>query len=78
MSVGISKQNNNAARRKVERLVYGIGVNDADYVVKSTINGRRVVCQAYRSWVGMLQRCYSEKFHHRNPTYAGVKVCDEW
>ena len=78
MSMGISKQNNNAARRKMEPLVYGIGVNDADYVVESTINGRRVVCQAYRSWRNMLQRCYSEKFHHRNPTYAGVKVCDEW
>ena len=78
MSVGISKQNNNAARRKVERLVYGIGVNDADYVVEPIINRRRVRCPAYRSWRNMLQRCYSEKFHHRNQTYAGVKVCDEW
>ena len=78
MSVGISKQNNNAVRRNVERLVYGIGVNDADYVVKSIINGRRVGCPAYRSWGNMLKRCYSAKYHSRCPTYIGVEVCDEW
>lgn len=78
MSIGISKQNNNAARRKVERLVYWIGVNDADYVVEPIINGRRVRCPAYMSWMRMLTRCYSEKYHHRYPTYIGVKVCDEW
>ena len=76
--MGTSKKNNNAARRKVERLVYGIGVNDADYVIGPIINGRRVRCPAYRLWGNVLQRCYSEKSHHRNPTYAGVKVCDEW
>lgn len=78
MSVGISKQNNNAARRKMEPLVCGIGVNDADYVVEQTINGRRVVCQAYRSWRNMLERCYSAKYQSRYPTYIGVEVCDEW
>ena len=78
MSMGISKQNNNAARRKMEPLVYGIGVNDADYVVESIINGRRVRCPAYRSWMSMLERCYSAKYHSRYPTYIGVEVCDEW
>lgn len=29
MSMGISKQNNNAARRGGKELVYGVGVNDA-------------------------------------------------
>lgn len=78
MSIGISKQNNNAVRISGRGLVYGVGVNDADYVFDTTINGRRVRCPAYRSWMRMLTRCYSEKFHHRSPTYAGVKVCDEW
>ena len=58
--------------------MYGIGVNDADYVVWSIINGRRVRCPANSSWMRMLTRCYSAKFHHRSPTYIGVKVCDEW
>lgn len=78
MSMGISKQNNNAARSGGKELVYGVGVNDAGYVFDTTINGRRVRCPAYRSWKNMLERCYSEKFHHRNPTYAEVRVCDEW
>lgn len=78
MSVGISKQNNNAVRRKVGRLVCGIGVNDADYVVESIINGRRVRCPAYMAWKRVLERCYSAKYHSRCPTYIGVEVCDEW
>ena len=78
MSMGISKQNNNAVLRKVERLVYGVGVNDADYVVEPIINGRRVRCPAYMSWMRMLERCYSAKCHSRYPTYIGVEVCDEW
>lgn len=78
MSVGISKQNNNAARRGGKELVYGVGVNDADYVAEPTINGRRVRCPAYSAWTGMLKRAYSEKYQEKRPTYKGVVVCDEW
>ena len=78
MSIGISKQNNNAARRKVERLVCGVGVNDADYLTQPIIDGKQVRCPAYDAWKGMLTRCYSAKHHRRRPTYIGVKVCEEW
>lgn len=78
MGIGISKQNNNAARRGGKELVYGVGVNDAGYIVRPTIDGKPVECKAYRSWLGMLARCYSHKWHHMYPTYIGVKVCDEW
>lgn len=78
MSMGISKQNNNAARRGGKRLVCGVGVNDADYVVRPMVSGKRVICKAYQSWLNMLERCYSAKYQHRYPTYIGVKVCDEW
>lgn len=80
MSIGISKQNNNAARRRWrgKKLVCGVGVNDADYFTQQIIDGKRVRCQANSSWMRMLTRCYSAKFHHRSPTYIGVKVCDEW
>ena len=60
------------------RLVYGIGANDADYAVKPRVNGKVVTCKAYSSWKNMLERCYSAKYHLIQPTYAGVKVCDEW
>lgn len=60
------------------RLVYGFGVNDADYAVRPIINGKGVMCPAYVAWKNMLERCYSEKYQERWATYAGVTVCDEW
>ena len=29
-------------------------------------------------WVRMLERCYNEKFHEKQPTYKDVTVCEEW
>lgn len=62
----------------VKSLVCGVGVNDADYPVKPVINGRRIRCDFYRVWHGMLERCYSEKLHVRRPTYIGCAVCEDW
>ena len=58
--------------------VFGVGINDADYVVYPTINGKRVACPFYFTWKSMLQRCYHKKFHKRYPTYIGCTVCEEW
>ena len=60
------------------KLVRGFGFNDADYVVRPIINGRRAWCPAYVAWQNMLERCYSEKLHKRRSTYIGVTVCDKW
>lgn len=60
------------------RLVFGVGINDADYVVKPTVDGKRVWCPFYRVWHNMLERCYSEKYQQRYPTYTGCSVCPEW
>ena len=59
-------------------LVYGVGVNDAPYRTQPIINGKQVACPAYQAWTGMLERAYSAKYHAKNPTYSGVKVCEEW
>ena len=69
--------------KKRNKLVYGVGVNDADYVVqvKRWIDGKHTliwVCPFYQTWMSMLRRCYSEKFHQTNPTYIDCSVCDEW
>ena len=69
--------------RKRNKLVCGVGVNDADYSIAkhAIIGGKRVIvwtCPFYRTWKSMLERCYSEKFHQKRPTYRGCKVCDEW
>lgn len=62
----------------MKKLVYGVGVNDADYVINTTINGAVLTCVFYKAWEGMLRRCYSDKYLKKQPTYAGCSVCDEW
>ena len=60
------------------KLVYGVGFNDADYLVKPTLNGKSVSCPFYRVWVDMLGRCYCDKIKAKRPTYAECRVCDDW
>ena len=38
--------------------------------------GNDVRC--YDTWNKMLERCYSEEFHDKHPTYTGCTVCDDW
>lgn len=64
--------------RKKNKLVHGIGVNDADYVVKPKVDGKQVTCPFYRAWKSMLTRCYDVKYQTRQPTYVGCSVCEEW
>lgn len=70
------------------RLVYGVGINDADYVVKkketiSYTEGKQKqkliwFCPYYRVWTSMLARCYSPKYQEKQPTYKGCSVSDDW
>lgn len=73
---------------KTKKLVFDVGVNDADYAVqrKETIgyvNGKQKqklvwMCPFYRTWTSMLRRCYSTKYQNKKPTYIGCTVSDEW
>lgn len=55
--------------------VYGVGfIGIGDY--KPTISGKHT--KIYKTWNGMIQRCYSEKGRDKYPTYKGVTVCKEW
>ena len=51
-------------------LIYGIGINDSDYITSG--------CQYYRRWINMLQRCYLKEFQKRQPKYIGCTICNEW
>lgn len=55
-----------------------IGINDADYFVAQIIDGKYVSCKIFKTWTGMLERCYSEQVKAKRPTYIGCTVCDEW
>ena len=63
------------ARRKP---LFGVGVNDADYITTPTVNGVRLYDPAYYAWSDMVRRAYDHKFHEKHPTYSDVTVCKEW
>jgi len=72
---------------EIQRLVYGVGINDADYAITEwktvEVNGVRKQkrvweCPYYRVWHNMLKRCYSTKYQERQPTYKGCSVSEEW
>lgn len=62
----------------MRKLVSGVGINDADYMVRINVNGKFVVCKYYQVWSGMILRCYSEASFKVRPTYKECTVCDEW
>lgn len=71
-----------------KKLVHGVGINDADYVVEKYeeigyVGGKRKrkrvwACPYYLAWRGMLMRCYSDKYQERKPTYVGCTVSEDW
>jgi len=65
-------------KHKNRKLVLGVGINDADYVVQPTINGKQVMCPFYQAWKNMMNRCYDPKCHAKYPTYIGCTVVEEW
>jgi hypothetical protein len=72
----------------MNKLVWGVGVNDLDYrtQVKEYVTengGKRIrkhvfTCKYYEVWKDMLKRCYSEKYLESRPSYIGTSVCSEW
>ena len=60
------------------KYVYGIGINDAGYVVQPRIAGVNHICPFYKVWYSMFSRCYSKPALLRNPTYQGCSVDDQW
>ncbi|WEZ09564.1 hypothetical protein P5663_06885 [Priestia flexa] len=55
-----------------KRTVWGVG-----YIGYGKYNPKKHP-DAYRRWTSMLMRCYSEKFHEKQPTYRDAEVCEEW
>lgn len=58
--------------------LFGVGINDSDYITRPKVNGKQLVCPAYLSWKHMLYRAYNTKYHDRFPTYRGITVCNDW
>ncbi len=58
--------------------LFGIGLNDADYMTTPTVNGVQLWDPAYSTWVNMLKRAYCERYQEKRPTYVEVTVCKDW
>ena len=55
--------------------VYGVGyIGNGKY----TANIKGKPAKAYKTWCGMLERCYCPKLQKKQPTYKGCSTCVEW
>ena len=72
MSVQLTNIRNGSVKDPYVSSVFGVGVLGTKY--PSTING--VNTKEYVLWVHMLQRCYSDSFKKKRPTYEDCK-CSE-
>lgn len=61
-----------AERRKTS--LCGVGINDYD----GNIRPNGVLLQSYKTWKGMIFRCYDEKELKTHPSYKDCSVCKEW
>lgn len=64
--------------QKSKKLICGVGINDANYVIGHMVDGKLVLCPFYRRWSDMINRAYNKKLHGNNPTYIGTTVSEEW
>lgn len=70
------------------KLICGVGINDADYVVKKTtrykdcngaVKSRLLwACPVYTCWKSMIERVHSKSYLEKRPTYLSVDICEEW
>jgi len=63
---------------KKKKLVFGWGINDANYTVRPRAKGKQVWCPYYACWSNMIRRCYDPKYQKTQPTYIGCSVAEEW
>lgn len=58
-----------------DRSVFGVGyLGEGKYKCKENGKDTRV----YKTWYGMIRRCYDPKYQKRQPTYIGCEVSEEF
>ena len=73
-SVHLVQVKNGSVKDSYSPSVYGVGIIGTQY---PTSESRRNT-KEYELWQGMLERCYSDGFKKRNPTYEGCEVSDNF
>jgi len=69
--------------RAKNKLLYGIGVNDANYQITQYgivdgIKKQTWICPFYQTWKGTFHRCYAEEYLAKKPSYLGCSVESSW
>lgn len=73
--------------RAKNKLVHGVGINDADYSVvkfeKVEKDGAFVktlswICPFYKTWKSAFHRCYASEYLEKKPSYLGCSVEESW
>jgi hypothetical protein len=60
------------------RSTYGVGFYGIGEYVTSVKGSDGKITKVNSLWNSMIQRCYSEKYHLKKPTYKECEVCEEW
>jgi hypothetical protein len=55
-----------------------VAVNDADYPVNWSCNGKLKRCPIFSAWKDMVRRCCNLDYQKKHPSYIGASICDEW
>lgn len=73
--VQASNLRNGMVKNPYHRSVFGVGfIGVGNYA--AYLNGKDT--PVYKTWYGMLERCYCPKYHARKPTYIGCSVHPDW
>lgn len=54
--------------------LYGAGIVGAKYPMY--LNNKHT--KEYKTWNHIIERCFSEEYHNRYPTYKNATCCNEW
>ena len=73
-SVELGNIKNGKVKDPYSPSVFGVGITGTKY--QPTING--VNTKEYMLWCSMLERCYSDTYQKKKPTYEGCKVSDNF
>lgn len=60
------------SRNSLDKKIYGngyIGIGDETCTINILM---------YKCWESMIERCFSEKYKEKQPTYKDVTCCDKW
>lgn len=62
-----------------KKLVYGVGINDVEYVTTyKDSDGNTIHCPYFAKWKSMLRRAYDPIFIAKRPTYEDCTVHPSW